>query len=293
LPLFAFKGIPFRLHVSFVIFWVVVSVLALANSPADCALTVLVMGPFLLGHAITREIVEVLIARQLTELTQERVTVVPYGAAEFVGRTRDVTKDSIIAAAGALCMLPVLLIWFIVMAAISAGRLLSNRGSHAWVYYSPGDNFAWALVDGLAAVALLLLVIHLILPVYPLDASRIVTNIMQALSVPVRQQALVTSCLGLAVGLIFVLWGAIGKPFNPSLLVAGVYGMVESGRLLHTWRNNQEESHPLFKFSEAAMETRMAQSNAAMGGRGSMLSGLPMSASLSGLRVARAMHSMV
>lgn len=115
----------------------------------------------------------------------------------------------------------------------------------------------------------------------------------QALSVPVRQQALVTSCLGLAVGLIFVLWGAIGKPFNPSLLVAGVYGMVESGRLLHTWRNNQEESHPLFKFSEAAMETRMAQSNAAMGGRGSMLSGLPMSASLSGLRVARAMHSMV
>ena len=158
---------------SFVIFWVVVSVLALANSPADCALTVcewrcrvlrppsahasesflspatlalpVVMGPFLLGHAITREIVEVLIARQLTELTQERVTVVPYGAAEFVGRTRDVTKDSIIAAAGALCMLPVLLIWFIVMAAISAGRLLSNRGSHAWVYYSPG-----AAVDALA-----------------------------------------------------------------------------------------------------------------------------------------------
>lgn len=100
-------------------------------------------------------------------------------------------------------------------------------------------------------VNIMIMVINLVLPAYPMDASRMVVSMCVHCGLTVEKAALVLVVIGSLFGLVCIIWGIISlvSGTGPGLfmLLIGAYVAYSSYTLYSHKQNDTLESHPLFE----------------------------------------------
>lgn len=168
----------------------------------------------------------------------------PLGGLAYVGHGGAPKDDIKVAACGPLTHLP--------MAGICAGILLLI-GPWQWSYlnvfetwypfYPVWDHFWANFTVGFLKLQIVLFFFNLLVPAYPLDGGRILTNLL-LIRYGRTQAAVVTTYFSIPIGLAILIWGFLQRDFLFGLL--GLWVLYEAWQIRRLAAMGEIEAHPMF-----------------------------------------------
>src|SRR5882672_7305703 len=174
----------------------------------------------------------------------EQILLWPLGGLAYVGHGGTPRNDIKVAAMGPLMHIP--------LAGIFAGLLLIWEPwswtylnvFESWYPFYPLSQTFWPnLMLGLFRLQLVLLFFNLLVPAYPLDGGRILTNLL-LMRYGRDQAAKVTTFFSIPIGIAILIWGFQARDFLFGLL--GVWILFEAWQIRKLVAAGQVDAHPMF-----------------------------------------------
>lgn len=174
----------------------------------------------------------------------EEILLWPLGGLAYVGHGGSPRQDIKVAAMGPLMHLP--------LAAIAAGLLLRGEAwqwsylnvFESWYPFYPfRDHFWQNLTLALFKLQLVLFFFNLLVPAYPLDGGRILTNLL-LMRYGRDQAAIVTTYFSIPIGIAILIWGFLDRDFMFGLL--GIWMLFEAWQIRKLAAAGQIDAHPMF-----------------------------------------------
>ena len=174
----------------------------------------------------------------------EQILLWPLGGLAYVGHGGPPRHDIKVAAMGPLMHIP--------LAGLFAGLVLIWEPwqwsylnlFESWYPFYPLRDFFWAnLFLGLLKMQLLLLLFNLLVPAYPLDGGRILTNLL-LMRYGRDQAAKVTTYFSIPIGIAILIWGFQARDFLLGLM--GVWILFEAWQIRKLIAVGQVDAHPMF-----------------------------------------------
>lgn len=252
------KGAPIRLHWSFVMLLVAnLSLAFIAYSSWNVFWYQLILyGPFLFITVLMHEIARVVATYRLGG-TVDSIILWPLGGLTIFGpNDRGAWVDTTVAIAGPLSHLftgAIFAICYIILRADDMPPLFSFKEFYAdlasgfvgIISTACRISFCWNIF---------LLVLHIILPIYPLDGIRIWAGIARSAGVSLTKTTYIVAFAGMASSLAFFVYGCVGlyfddviggvTEFSTGVLVGG-FGILTSKQLLDMGRAGFISQHPI------------------------------------------------
>ncbi|MBI3926263.1 MAG: hypothetical protein HY319_12035 [Armatimonadetes bacterium] len=236
-PLFRIFRIPVRMHWTFPLFslfWV------LRGETQHEILWNLLLTLALFGTVLLHELAHCYAAWHLGG-SVSHILMWPLGGLAYVSHRGDLKDDIKIAAAGPLVHIP--------LALLCVAGLVALGNPFSWSYFSPYgwgtfSDFASYVLVGILKMQVILFLLNLFLPAYPLDGGRILANFLLLAGYP-RDQAARTLCY-LSFGAALFLALGLGE------VLLALFVTLDAGQLLYLTRVGALDRHPLFARAPAA-----------------------------------------
>lgn len=246
-PLFRIFGIPVRCHW----FYPVLVVMYILRGPiegrGDVGMMTAWLALIMAGLFVTTLIHELghcFMARAVGGHA-DQILLWPLGGLSFVGHGGAPRDDIKIAAAGPLAQLP--------LATAAIGILLALGNPWHWDYinifgdwypfYPPREFFWHNFLLGFFKLQLVLILINLVVPAYPLDGGRILTNFLLMRYGRDRAAILITY-FSIPVGLAITIWGFLQRELLIGFM--GVWILFEAWQIRRLAQMGEIEAHPMF-----------------------------------------------
>ena len=174
----------------------------------------------------------------------EQILLWPLGGLAYVGHGGAPRHDIKVAAMGPLMHLP--------LAAVFGGLVLIWQPwswtylnlFESWYPFYPLQQHFWAnLCLGLFKMQLVLFFFNLLVPAYPLDGGRILTNLL-LMRYGRDQAAKVTTFFSIPIGIAILVWGFQARDFLFGLL--GIWMLFEAWQIRKLIAAGQVDAHPMF-----------------------------------------------
>lgn len=241
LPLGSVRGIPVRLQVTFPLLLIFSLLASGVSSWAALAWAALLYGPILLTTVLIHELGHALAAVHAGG-EAHGILLWPLGGLAYIGHSSGPRADLLIALAGPLTHVPMLLLWLAVLFPVY------HAAYGSWAIGigipSPSEHFGLAVVAGAIWLNISLACFNLLLPAYPLDGGRIFADAMLLAGVAPQAAAKVTAGVAVVLGL-----GVLGLgiwQFNTLTVLVGAWMLWSTWQLVQAIRAGQVEQHPLF-----------------------------------------------
>jgi Zn-dependent protease len=244
-PFFRLFGIQVRIHWFYPLL-VVMYVLRGALPPDGGALLMGFYASLMAGLMLTtivHEFGHCFAARSVGGRAEE-ILLWPLGGLAYVGHGGAPRDDIKIAACGPLMHLP--------LAAACAGILLL-RGPWDWSFlnvfetwypFYPLREFFWSnFAVGFFKLQIVLFFFNLLVPAYPLDGGRILTNLL-LMRYGRDQAATVITYFSIPIGIAILIWGFLQRDFLFGLL--GIWMLFEAWQIRRLVAAGQIDAHPMF-----------------------------------------------
>jgi Zn-dependent protease len=243
-PLFRLFGIPIRIHW----FYPLVLILILTRGLIGSQGSGLVLGynalmaAGLLITTIIHELGHCFGARSVGTHA-DQIVIWPLGGLAYVGHGGAPRHDIKIAVLGPITHLP--------LAAATIGLLLLQVPWN-WTYLNPLDEWIpfslrelfWADVCvGVLRIQVLLFVLNLVVPSYPLDGGRILANLLVARFGRDRA-AILTTYFSIPIGIAIFIFGFLRRDFFLGLM--GIWMLFEAYQIRKLAAEGQLDAHPMF-----------------------------------------------
>ena len=132
------------------------------------------------------------------------------------------------------------IVWFLIYLAAGGNSTVTSRYGH---------NFVRDVASKGCWLNIYLLLFNLLIPAYPLDGSRIISNALALCGVPVRTAGWIVITLSVIMSCGLLAYGFILSQFLT--LFVGVFTLAETWKLFSLQRNDRLGEHPTFaKYSD-------------------------------------------
>jgi stage IV sporulation protein FB len=242
-PLFRLFGIQVRIHWFFPL---LVVMYVLRGQLEGGPLLMGFYGALMAGLVVTtllHELGHCFAARSVGGHADE-ILLWPLGGLAYVGHGGAPRDDIKVALWGPLTHLP--------MAGICAG-ILALLGMWQWSFlnvfetwfpfYPLGTYFWQNFAVGFFKLQLILFFFNLLVPAYPLDGGRILTNIL-LIRYGRSQAAIVTTYFSIPIGVAILIWGFLQRDFLFGLL--GIWVLYEAWQIRRLASMGEIDAHPMF-----------------------------------------------
>ncbi|HLY09982.1 MAG TPA: site-2 protease family protein [Planctomycetota bacterium] len=245
-PLFRIFGIQVRVHW----FYPILIVMYILRGATESGGGPLLMGFYagLMGGLLFTTLVHELghcFGARSVGAHAEQILLWPLGGLAYVGHGGSPRRDIRIAAMGPLMHVP--------LAALFAGLVVLIGQPWQWSFFNlfeswypfyPLRETFWAnLCLGLFKLQLLLFLFNLLVPAYPLDGGRILTNLL-LMRYGRNQAATVTTFFSIPIGIAILVWGFLQRDFLFGLL--GLWMLFEAWQIRKLVAAGQIDAHPMF-----------------------------------------------
>lgn len=243
-PLFRLFGIPVRIHWFYPLFLLLILTRGMIG-PGGGSLVLgynACMAGGLLLTTLIHELGHCFGARSVGTHA-DQIVIWPLGGMAYVGHGSAPRHDMKIAVLGPLTHLP--------LAALSVG-LLFLQVPWSWTYLNPLDPWIpyplqelfWADVSvGFLRIQVLLFVLNLVVPSYPLDGGRILANLLVTRYGRDRA-AILTTYFSIPIGIAIFMFGFFQRDFFIGLM--GIWMLYEAWQIRRLAAQGQLDAHPMF-----------------------------------------------
>ena len=203
---------------------------------------------------LVHEIAHIVMARKRGQEPQS-ILLWPLGGFNFVARGIgcEPKDDLFIALAGPLSHIPMGLLWLFVDLIVEKAEYGTVKHINLFAIRNADNSFAGALFSGLVNMNVVLFLINLFVPAYPVDCSRIFTTTLMMYGFGPQGIATFGALLGIICGILAILWGAgvAAAHYNSFILVLGILILLSSLDLAIFAFQGRADEHPLFDYKPA------------------------------------------
>ena len=173
--------------------------------------------------------------------TVSHILLWPLGGLAYINLDDSSAKGDLgVAVAGPATHVPMFIVWFLIYLAAGGNSTVTSRYGH---------NFVRDVASEGCWLNIYLLLFNLLIPAYPLDGSRIISNALALCGVPVRTAGWIVITLSVIMSCGLLAYGFILSPFLT--LFVGVFTLAETWKLFSLQRNDRLGEHPTFaKYSD-------------------------------------------
>eukprot|EP00980_Cylindrotheca_fusiformis_P008119 scaffold1727_cov133-Cylindrotheca_fusiformis.AAC.22 len=248
-------GVPISVHWTFwfnFLFQLIVAVINYSSSWKYIILICMVWGPFALMVVYLHELGHLFANRKYGGLCSS-ATLWPLGGFSdcFIDKCTCM-QEFFVALAGPCTHIPQFFIWLIVMGAASEeGVSYFGRPFHIGAFDAGGaDNWFAEFGKEMLSLNMILFFLNLLLPVYPLDAARMLASLCVQCGMTPDRACLVLVVFGVLLGLGCFIYGIVGLVNGSSngltFLLAGLFLLYTTKSMWDCYNTRRVTSHPLF-----------------------------------------------
>lgn len=173
--------------------------------------------------------------------TVSHILLWPLGGLAYINLDDSSAKGDLgVAVAGPATHIPMFFAWFLIYLATGGNPNITSRLGH---------NFVRDVASQGCWLNIYLFLFNLFIPAYPLDGSRVVSNMLAICGVSMRTAGWIVITLSVIMSCGLLAYGFILTQFLT--LFVGVFTLAETWKLFSLQRNNQLAEHPTFaKYSD-------------------------------------------
>eukprot|EP00270_Netrium_digitus_P002258 TRINITY_DN12544_c0_g1_i1.p1 TRINITY_DN12544_c0_g1~~TRINITY_DN12544_c0_g1_i1.p1 ORF type:complete len:285 (-),score=48.84 TRINITY_DN12544_c0_g1_i1:158-1012(-) len=238
IPLGRLFGIPVRMHVLFPAMCVCLAIYGAGWKNWSWVLFYIVLfGPLLAICVLIHELGHCWAARNVTAGHVDHILLWPLGGLAYVGHGGGPKDDIKVALAGPATHIPQLLFWLIILI------ILRHHNLSITIYLPLKEHFFSNLASASVRMNIILFVVNLLIPVFPLDGGRIFADALLLAGVPSNRSATIVMVVAFVMGVLFVIYGVYR---SVSCVLIGLYVIFENARLMPLVMKGRADLHPLF-----------------------------------------------
>jgi len=249
-------GAPVRVHWTFWFNWIfqiVFAVIYYHSSWKYIVLTAIAWGPLLLSMVYTHELGHLYANRKYGGHVSLAVLWPLGGFSDTNIQRCTCMQEFWVALCGPLTALPWFAVTVIIMSVSSQWGIDYYSRTFDINAFDNGGADEWFAEFGKIGLEITMFIffLNLLLPVYPLDASRMLAALCVQCGMKVDKACLMVACIGLAIGLGFSIYGIIALVENSGnglmFLLIGLFVLFTSWSLFNYYRLRRVTQHPLFQ----------------------------------------------